>query len=345
MISHGTCSHHATAALQMPAVQLPCARGSSPAALTDGNPQPLSRADPLRRGHIRQATFSVCAASDNTNPSCDSAGGYGRQSILASIAAAGNLMLSSHGLAVCKLLQHNTCMRISLQLPQEQHGTASKVQPMQSCKSTRQCLVVRSRCGGCNAAFRPEVHIIGVGGCLLSVFKSCATTGFNLYCCCYRHGSLMCRCGWWLSADRCPAPGRPTSRPSPANMHGWPTSSAHSWQTSIRNSQLAGACTPVLRTKSKHKHEDLVGAHGVGASFNVASRLHHSSESCHGVPKCLCRQKKKSAALADAATLGDAWLAPAIQQGALQPIPTPERWRWWVRLSLAQHSSSKHSGL
>lgn len=44
-----------------------------------------------------------------------------------------------------------------------------------------------------------------------------------------------------------------------------------------------------------------------------------------------CRRKKKSAAQADAVTLGDAWLAPAIQQGALQPIPTLERWRWWVR--------------
>lgn len=43
------------------------------------------------------------------------------------------------------------------------------------------------------------------------------------------------------------------------------------------------------------------------------------------------RQKRKSAAAADAVTLGDAWLAPAIQQGALQPVPTPERWRWWVR--------------
>lgn len=97
---HGTCSHHASAALQMLAVQLPCARGSLPAALTNGDPQPLSRADASRRGHIRHKTFSVCAASDNTNFSCDSAGGCGRRLILASIAAAGNLILSSHGLAV-----------------------------------------------------------------------------------------------------------------------------------------------------------------------------------------------------------------------------------------------------
>jgi len=44
------------------------------------------------------------------------------------------------------------------------------------------------------------------------------------------------------------------------------------------------------------------------------------------------RLKKKSAGTADAVTLGDAWLAPAIQAGALQPIADPERWRWWVRL-------------
>lgn len=48
-----------------------------------------------------------------------------------------------------------------------------------------------------------------------------------------------------------------------------------------------------------------------------------------------CRQKKKSAGTADAVTLGDAWLAPAIQAGALQPIVDPERWRWWVGVLLS----------
>jgi hypothetical protein len=75
------------------------------------------------------------------------------------------------------------------------------------------------------------------------------------------------------------------------------------------------------------EHQDLAAARGVSTSSDITHCLQHG----HDARKFLCRQKKKSAALADAVTLGDAWLAPAIQQGALQPIPTPERWRWWVR--------------
>ena len=36
-------------------------------------------------------------------------------------------------------------------------------------------------------------------------------------------------------------------------------------------------------------------------------------------------------AKADAATLGDAWLAPAIQKGLIQPIPGAHGSAWWVR--------------
>lgn len=43
--------------------------------------------------------------------------------------------------------------------------------------------------------------------------------------------------------------------------------------------------------------------------------------------------KDKSAARADAVTVGDSWLAPAIRSGALQPISFPQRWRWWELLS------------
>lgn len=42
---------------------------------------------------------------------------------------------------------------------------------------------------------------------------------------------------------------------------------------------------------------------------------------------------KNSAALADVATLGDAWMAPAIRQGLIRPIPGAERQRWWQRLA------------
>ena len=43
------------------------------------------------------------------------------------------------------------------------------------------------------------------------------------------------------------------------------------------------------------------------------------------------KSKGKDACTADAVTLGDAWLAPAIQQGLLQPIPAAKTSRWWVR--------------
>ncbi len=50
----------------------------------------------------------------------------------------------------------------------------------------------------------------------------------------------------------------------------------------------------------------------------------------------------KSAAGADLVTVGDAWLAPAIRAGALQPLRDHERWRWWVEPSLLPHASSDH---
>lgn len=46
------------------------------------------------------------------------------------------------------------------------------------------------------------------------------------------------------------------------------------------------------------------------------------------------RSKKDSAAKADAATLGDAWLAPAIQKGLLQPVPAAQSSAWWVRRNI-----------
>lgn len=50
--------------------------------------------------------------------------------------------------------------------------------------------------------------------------------------------------------------------------------------------------------------------------------------------------KKNSAARADAVVLGDAWLAPAIRAGLIQPIPKPESSRWWVRLSIHTHQDT-----
>lgn len=41
--------------------------------------------------------------------------------------------------------------------------------------------------------------------------------------------------------------------------------------------------------------------------------------------------KPTKASLADVASLGDAWLAPAIGRGLIQPIPDAESYRWWVR--------------
>ncbi|KAK9866488.1 hypothetical protein WJX84_005441 [Apatococcus fuscideae] len=40
-------------------------------------------------------------------------------------------------------------------------------------------------------------------------------------------------------------------------------------------------------------------------------------------------KKKNSAATADAVTLGDAWLGPAVARGLLQPIPEAAAARWW----------------
>jgi len=44
-----------------------------------------------------------------------------------------------------------------------------------------------------------------------------------------------------------------------------------------------------------------------------------------------------TAAHADVVTLGDAWLAPAIKAGKLQPIPNAEHYRWWKRLPTCWH--------
>lgn len=52
----------------------------------------------------------------------------------------------------------------------------------------------------------------------------------------------------------------------------------------------------------------------------------------HLKKRCGCR-KKQSAARADAVTLGDAWLAPAIRAGLLQPIPDAQNSTWWVSRS------------
>ena len=45
-----------------------------------------------------------------------------------------------------------------------------------------------------------------------------------------------------------------------------------------------------------------------------------------------CR-KKDLASTADAVTLSDSWLAPAIQAGLVRPVPKATSSRWWVRLS------------
>ncbi len=44
-------------------------------------------------------------------------------------------------------------------------------------------------------------------------------------------------------------------------------------------------------------------------------------------------RKKDSAASADAVTLSDTWLGPAIQAGLLRPVPRATSSRWWVRLA------------
>ncbi|KAJ9529617.1 hypothetical protein QJQ45_014377, partial [Haematococcus lacustris] len=47
---------------------------------------------------------------------------------------------------------------------------------------------------------------------------------------------------------------------------------------------------------------------------------------------------KNSAAGADCVSLGDAWLAPAIQRRLLQPLPHPEQYRWWRLLPPRWHT-------
>ena len=42
------------------------------------------------------------------------------------------------------------------------------------------------------------------------------------------------------------------------------------------------------------------------------------------------RGRVASAARADAVSLGDEWLAPAVRGGMLQPVPGAEAARWWV---------------
>ncbi|KAK9843320.1 hypothetical protein WJX74_010303 [Apatococcus lobatus] len=59
-------------------------------------------------------------------------------------------------------------------------------------------------------------------------------------------------------------------------------------------------------------------------------------------------KKKNSAATADAVTLGDAWLGPAIARGLLQPIPEAKVARWWSSLyphwrKLIQRDSLGHA--
>lgn len=39
-----------------------------------------------------------------------------------------------------------------------------------------------------------------------------------------------------------------------------------------------------------------------------------------------------SARTADAVTLGDSWLGPAIKAGYLQPLQDVDSYRWWVSL-------------
>ena len=43
---------------------------------------------------------------------------------------------------------------------------------------------------------------------------------------------------------------------------------------------------------------------------------------------------KQSAALADVVTLGDSWLAPAIRNGLIQPLPNADHSRWFQSLDL-----------
>lgn len=41
-------------------------------------------------------------------------------------------------------------------------------------------------------------------------------------------------------------------------------------------------------------------------------------------------RKKRTVAIADAVTLGDSWLGPAIKAGYLQPLQDVTGYRWWV---------------
>ena len=63
-------------------------------------------------------------------------------------------------------------------------------------------------------------------------------------------------------------------------------------------------------------------------------------------------KKRRNIAAADAVTLGDSWLAPAIKAGYLQPLQDAASYRWWVSneppalhfslLDKALHSTAQH---
>lgn len=59
-------------------------------------------------------------------------------------------------------------------------------------------------------------------------------------------------------------------------------------------------------------------------------KVQHVTQEHEGMCRRTGRAAGKAAATADAVTLGDAWLGPAIQQGLLQPIPHALSSPWWV---------------
>ena len=58
-------------------------------------------------------------------------------------------------------------------MPQGQHGMGSSCRQMRSCRLIRQFLVVRSRCGCCNASVRPSIHAVRADDCLPSAIFRC----------------------------------------------------------------------------------------------------------------------------------------------------------------------------
>eukprot|EP00898_Chlorokybus_atmophyticus_P008884 jgi/Chlat1/8998/Chrsp94S08337 len=116
----------------------------------------------------------------------------------------------------------------------------------------------------------------------------------------------------------------------PAAVQAEPSSSvpaAYSFKVPLRIVALRGSLPPTWQS-------DFKATQGPGADVTVAAREQLSdifNELTQAKEKKQKGKGKKSAAAADAVTLGDAWLPSAIQRGVIAPIANAQQSYWWRR--------------